>query len=564
MNTGIYFESIGTIQTYYETWEIKTAINKTEIEQNLEIIKRMTDELRKICDMIKISSKTLFNMSKQPYCVTAITQIENLIEDLPNPKTGNLRKNKMFRRFIPLIVNFGSHANEIRQLREQNIEFKDLINEQTTYIRTITQNNNLKLEKFEKLLNLSLTRNDKLTELSFIEQEATKLIHHILLALSKQKEDEELILNEILVKLKIQSIISPIKMLENLKRVEDNLDIIFPIKPTIHNIQNFYSFSEISLVSDNNLLMITVTVPIVHKYFDLYKPLVIPTKTNLTNTFRYTDISLKYFAITRNNSYFFPLTTQELMKCHTIFPQSYICKQTFHMFPSSNTNICEIDIFTTNQLTKSCKANTLETPEFWVEFFSPGKLIFSTYAPQNISIWCEDQNLTREVKNTNIITIPSFCSILTKKIRIFKQTNIGHSEFTFSLNKVTEFKSNALIIKKDDEAINIIREFQNKIEKTVSKIKESEDKLQQIRSKTDYPKTNFWNYFQSTASIPFNKTNSIFSFSIFSTSTIIIIVLIIYIYIRSKRDKDTIYINPSFVNNPKQKTKEIIPSETAL
>lgn len=174
------------------------------------------------------------------------------------------------------------------------------------------------------------------------------------------------------------------------------------------------------------------------------------------------------------------------------------------------------------------------------------------------------QNLTREVKKTNIITIPSFCSILTKKIRIFKQTNIGHSEFTFSLNKVTEFKSNALIIKKDDEAINIIREFQNKIEKTVSKIKESEDKLQQIRSKTDYPKTNFWNYFQSTASIPFNKTNSIFSFSIFSTSTIIIIVLIIYIYIRSKRDKDTIYINPSFVNNPKQKTKEIIPSETAL
>lgn len=484
-STGKFlFEHVGTAQTFYETFEFETYINKTTIHANLHTIYRMQAKLRNLCEEIKLITEG----SDISYCTIIIQQIHEFLKTLSSSASSTKTKNK--KRFVLYTFNFGSsYEYDINQLNSKTNDLKQVISNQMLYIEQVINSTNLKLQKFESALNNSISNYDQYAQENYLNQELNKLIQQLILTIEKQREDHNLINNPEAIKLNIQNIFPPAILLEKLKDVEDHifktLEISYPVKPTNSSIHKFYKFSQVQIRHELELISVSLLVPIITgEIFYIIKPTVIPQISKIINNFHFVRSNYENFAINMNKSLYFPLDAEQLNECFEIYEKRFLCKQIFNMIlPSNESNICELDIYRGNVNNSNCEVDLVPASEVLIELQSPNKFIFATYKPQLIVVHCENNIRQQAISNSNLLEILENCIVFTEKYKISKQSVTNYSKFETNTLNITEYEPEPLLFKKNETYEEQIEQIQLLINKNDNEKLKTERKIDDIMEK---------------------------------------------------------------------------------
>lgn len=265
------------------------------------------------------------------------------------------------------------------------------------------------------------------------------IIYRLTLAINNQKEVQNLIFNQSLIKSNIQIIFSPVDLLNKLREYESENLITFPITPTVHNIHKFYGFSSTDIKNEADNIVITLSIPLIkNEIFTLIRPTILPFKSEEEGIFKYIKTNFENFAINNENSYYFPITKEKLNLCFETYPANYLCEQTFQILSTLETDKCEINLLINKKMDKSCKTNLIKTQEILIELAKKDKYIVATYRNQSISMQCKNETSSIQISGTNLLIMPEGCSLSTHKYQIFKKNVVKHEILESKLTKIID------------------------------------------------------------------------------------------------------------------------------
>lgn len=263
------------------------------------------------------------------------------------------------------------------------------------------------------------------------------------------------------------SIIEPHLLLQDLSSITDNQSTL-PIKPSMDNIIIIESLINIKAYQHGTNIVFILEVPLVSKtvynFYHLYS-LPIKNKTIIPST---------YYML-NNEQYYSNLNE----KCKEILPYEFLCK-TVNLMPINDDSSCEVQIVTLSTNYKNCKQIPVILGDIKIQEIENNYWIIVLNNQTKMSISCSANQYIKQIKNTNIIHIPSNCFVTINGIIIknsYKVRNSMYKLFNFEYDieiksSSTETVLNPINLKSIDleKTKDLINQLDN-LEKNVKDIK---------------------------------------------------------------------------------------------
>lgn len=137
----------------------------------------------------------------------------------------------------------------------------------------------------------------------------------------------------------------------------------------------------------------------------------------ITNVSSYIIPHHEYVALDDYQTTYIPITHDELINCFQINEHNLICRKTFPIMYTSQTDICEILLIKKNIISDHCNIRiTNLTNEIWIHMKQVNSFIFVLPKEQHVLIKCEDDITTVRMSGTGVIQIKPHCEIKTDGI----------------------------------------------------------------------------------------------------------------------------------------------------
>lgn len=126
-----------------------------------------------------------------------------------------------------------------------------------------------------------------------------------------------------------------------------------------------------------------------------------------------------YIALDIEKDNYLPLKKEELDSCYKISPGELICKQTFPIMSTANTDVCEIKLLKLDIISEECNIRISNlTHEMWIQLHEPNTYIFTFPRKQNLRVICDANHYDYTLIHSGRIRIAPGCRIKTNNLMI--------------------------------------------------------------------------------------------------------------------------------------------------
>lgn len=137
------------------------------------------------------------------------------------------------------------------------------------------------------------------------------------------------------------------------------------------------------------------------------------------NIFGFMIPTYDYFALDEYNDKYIAISNLELKNCYFTAEKHMICKQTFPIYTSANTKICEIHLLKKGNFSEECHFRVSKfNSEMWFRLKEPNTFIYAFPKQQYVHITCGERKTERFLSGSGIIQIDPQCRIKTDMLII--------------------------------------------------------------------------------------------------------------------------------------------------
>lgn len=438
---GIYFEEIGTLQQYKDSWKMVIHLDLTPLISRYTKIQHVLTNTTEHCQIIKML--TLNNFCKQFYTVLhkELQQTFSNLEFVNQILGTTTRTRRGLINGIGHIekILFGTMDTTDRQNINKQIQ---ILKQEGNMLRTSI------VDQFQ-IINANVKLfNESISNINYNEQTLLKATKTLKRLLETQKHDERaqsiidetaIIIENIVrnlaedVKNLLQftqgikrgildpTVVSPAKIIDCLNmaipRIPQGLRL--PLSPSIENIPTLYEIIDLTAYSSSHSITTIIEVPLLtQNYYTLNRVYPVPTRIN-GSIYAFIDITETIIAIDMENQNYIRINNQDLDKCKTI-NHNHLCKShhpTFKITPHSSCEIllsvkiikpnnCNTKIVSINQTTLI----ELQQSETWI-YIAP--------KPIDVTIVCDQHSIQNlQLQDSGTLLIKKKCTVSTTEFII--------------------------------------------------------------------------------------------------------------------------------------------------
>lgn len=467
---GIYYYNIGHAKISNEKFTLLSYMNITFYHKKLNTLKRVHEQIVSLCSVMSetVSCKSSIKLSQFniPQLETKFDTIFHLVGHKFIDSNDVRKRRGIFDGVshafnwlfgIPDADDAKYYAESIKKLNSDERQIEILMKQQIHVISSAIKNYNASAQSLkvnEEKLNENIEKFNKYSratthELKVINQRQA-IIDYISLLMqmtSELNQEFDNIISAILFAKQNNlhpSIISPRDLKHELSQIKLNSDIQFPIP--IHNYNNIYkyfSICELSAFYDNDILIFTIKIPLVHdQLYNIYNLIPLPVRHNSSNLYSYIDTSYPYLLLSTTKTHYGRL--RNLFACKKLSEEDYICENpTIHL--TSERPVCETLLRSKLQdaIPKDCPTRTITADlEIWHPL-SANSWLFIMSHPTTASISCDKSNskiYDVELNSVGIFAMRQRCKCYTFSTVLVSSANRStiHEHFVPDINILSD------------------------------------------------------------------------------------------------------------------------------
>lgn len=453
---GIFYQNLGIVRTIEDFHKLITFTNITLYESQYLLINSTFIKSKKLFQQSKLPFKLNHVYYKNMLSIFAkdIDILSSRIDTIKHLAGGEISKETRKRRglidagssLLKWLIgtpsaNDAKHYDEaINFLLNQSNEVQSLLKRQTTIMSSSIKLYNqtsysLKLiegkfnKNFEKFNNFSSQYHDEIDTLlnSELLSEHFSLISQLIADLKESLDLTIISISFAKSNILHPQIVTPKNLRNELMKIELSKDLKLPI-PLDHfnNINMYYSLCKLNVVSSNNLILFSLTIPLVNNVdLDLYK--LIPLPISLSNPYTYSFIkpSDPFLILSTTRNKFSKL--KDLSNCQSIAGDLFLCHNTL-LYSTSETTICEVLLRIRKPLTipESCDMKTVNASIEIYHQISSNEWLFITTKPVGAAIICEDSTsdvIDISLERTGLLKLSARCKCFTSSTTLIAVAN---------------------------------------------------------------------------------------------------------------------------------------------
>lgn len=496
-NVGLYFEDVSDALFYSHEWKLFTTLNLTYYDEEYKSFAESMSKIFATCDLIKFRLPL-----RSAECDKSLSHLKLIVNNIDHFKVSTTSgHHKIVKRgyhiagaAITITASFAigfavsyfsnnqdeAHYNKLSAIISNNEERDTILNEQTTYINSISDvvangTNNLN-DYLNLLANKSQIFYNKIGEFSnefskqILRLEIKALIHDIVsiatvVIINFQRQQQTL--NHFL-SISSNSRNNPFifpptiffRELTIIRKLAEKENFHFPFELNTDNLPLFYQISTVKATLMGTQLMLTYSVPLIKlSKFVLYKITTVPIQINNTVA-AYIIPKNDFIAIDSKSKKYLLLGKTDIEESNKL-GNLYIFKLSMPIADFMTVRSCEINIFKSEPITNECDVRLVATDhENWIALAKPNTWIFSPFGNQRLRLDCFNNYKSSEyfyIDEISIVNISSGCQIFSDK---FTLTAFQ----TYSSSFVQPVQKNIKFSLQLNETINTILSSEHEIE----------------------------------------------------------------------------------------------------
>lgn len=429
--TGIYFEELARVKTFYTDWHLVTYVNLTVYNEEYDYINEIINQIQKACDVVDHIIQCNYNLEQIKSLMKEIDEYHVnwfIPESYTNrPKRGLANIVGSGQKILFGVLNEDdaqTYLSEFKQIHAHDDIQDKLIKEQTTLLQSAINMMNNSFSGQKEVVRNILKRIIE-DDYNYKRPTMTQAISEVILLIIQFQNKQKLLIEAISIGQDQPNnpILIPPRMFYNeLKRIKSsisakNLDL--PLLLNRNSLAMFYHISTAEARIVENQLIISFTLPLVNtEEFILYKSTSLPYKIK-DNLFGYIIPNHDYVALDKFKVKYLPITHEELQDCLQLSEQDLVCRETFPVMFAKGTKVCEINLLRQDKDIGNCDVRISNiTSEIWIHLKQPNTYIYTLPEKQTIYVACGNITVTRILVNTGIIHVESGCQIKSDNLII--------------------------------------------------------------------------------------------------------------------------------------------------
>ncbi|XP_076673155.1 uncharacterized protein LOC143378125 [Andrena cerasifolii] len=439
---GIYFENLGDLQIYRDSW-------KLILHLDISYIYRRESNLQAALYDILAQCKTPSTNNLQKFCKTFgtkiqskvdrvtkfLTYVQQTISSAPKQRRGLIDGLGYIGKSL-----FGLMDSEDRKiindqigfLKRQDSRLKNTIKGQMQIVRANAELLNETIHNVQEnektLLNATwqiqylLQQTTDITRFRETIDENLILINSVAETLLRDTQDLLEFIMDIKKGVLNPQLMPPAQIItyltSALAHIPQGLD--FPIGIKLENMHVLYDILTLSAFSDTKSITVVLDIPLLSaKKFKLSKVHPVPTKVN-DSFYAYIEPLDSYVVLDTSVQDYIQLSKEDLTECKTI-NELYLCTSNHPMFKAIPYGPCEVQLYTKlTQKPNNCKIRIMTLKHtILIELQQPGTWIYIAPKQIQLAVTCGDKNTNMySIKDSGIITIRNKCTITTAEFTI--------------------------------------------------------------------------------------------------------------------------------------------------
>lgn len=439
---GIYYEEIGTVSIFSDTWNLA-------IHLNLEFL--AGQEKRTINNLLQLQNTCITEKNNDTLCEILTQSVDHLVEKVKE-NIGILHDlvgAEHCRRRRGLIDGLGSViksitgnmdasdaeriAAELNTFRINERIFKSGIKKQTHVIESaihlfnrtsyITQQNQEAIGKILHATDVRLTKaTNELQSRHLLSESIAAIEVHVEALLGDVKDLVEMF-SSISTGTVNPAFLSPEKFTEYLTEALPHIPRgkSFPRPVTRDNALHLLRLTTVKAYRQGSIVVVLLEVPLVGKTdFSLNQVFPLPRKMG-NNTFYYLETSEDLVIVNRESQSYLRMTHQELEKCKKD-EEKYYCSPQHPILLVNEEAPCEVIIYNTNNVNDEhqCSKKFIKFKRSIImPLIQPGRWIFVSPIEETLLISCEGLPSHQEVMHgTGLIKLDGKCIVTGRDFRV--------------------------------------------------------------------------------------------------------------------------------------------------
>lgn len=468
---GIFYHDLGLAKLSYGHYTLLSYTNISFYHHTLQSIKNIFEKSLVMCSK---ASDTLVCKDTLKLCKSQIPMLESKFDTIAH-LVGRQPNNDINSRKRRGIFNGASYAfnwlfgtpdagdakfysDSIRDLTEKTHDVQMLMKQQIHIISSAIKNynesaqslrnNEEKLNENIKKFNLfSKSTSNSLESLSQ-SQIITEYLTLLFQMITQFNEEYDTIISSILFAKQNTlhpSVITPKDLKNELMQVKLSSATQFPIPLNdYNNIYKYFSISELSVIFDNEVLIVAIKIPLVQEQtYYLYNLVPLPVRHSNSSIYSFINPSYPYLLISTTKTHYSRL--RDISACKKLSPEDFICfNPVVHL--ASERPVCETILKNRipDHLPSDCPTYTMKANvEIWHPL-SSNSWMFITSQPTVASVYCENSNnpniFDLTINGTGILNMKPKCRCYTSSTVLISTTNDTriYNNFIPNVNIVTD------------------------------------------------------------------------------------------------------------------------------
>lgn len=184
----------------------------------------------------------------------------------------------------------------------------------------------------------------------------------------------------------------------------------------------------------NNMVVLSITIPITTNVLDLYKSTSIPISVG-PDTFAIIDNSYTYIASDQEHKEVMLLTKEQLSKCSRVDKITFVCSHSIATYTDKSKN-CIRRLITGHNDHSICQIKGFRTDgEFWECLASDNQWLFVLPKISYLHIACPNEKVVKELSGIGILHLKPLCKAYTNEIQLLTVSRaVEYSSFTVHLD----------------------------------------------------------------------------------------------------------------------------------
>lgn len=471
---GIFYHDLGLAKLSYGSYTLLSYTNISFYHYTLQSIRNIFEKSLAMCSK---TSDTLACRDTLKLCKSQIPILESKFDTIshlvgrPSSNSNDINSHVRERRGIfngasyafnwlfgiPDAGDAKFYSDSIKELEQNNHDIQMLMKQQIHIISGAIKNYNesaQSLRKNEEKLNENIKKFNhfsKTTSNSLNSLSQNQLITEYLALLSQMiaelQEQYDTIISSILFAKQNTlhpSIITPKDIKNELMQVKLNPATQFPIPLNdYNNIYKYFSISDLSVVFDNEVLIVAIKIPLVQaQTYYLYNLIPLPVRHSNSSIYSFINPSYPYLLVSTTKTHYSRL--RDMSTCKKLSPEDFICfNPIVHL--ASERPVCEIILKNRipDRLPEDCPTHTIKANiEIWHPL-SSNSWIFIASQPSIASIYCENSNpsfFDLTINGTGILEMKPRCKCYTSSTVLSSTTNDSriYNNYTPHVNIVAD------------------------------------------------------------------------------------------------------------------------------